>query len=113
MPSGFTGARPLLAPCNSGDAPELPVRSRVRQVDDSQRKSRSRERLQQTELGSILHEKVALLGSRRPKKSHSRADGRTWAYWATNDAGRHDLQPISYQAFRQRSGLDLLAQAAP
>ena len=57
-----------------------------------------------------MHEKVALLGSRRPKKSHSRADGRTWAYWATNDAGRHDLQPISYQAFRQRSGLDLLAQ---
>ena len=47
------------------------------------------------------------------KVVYSRADGRTWAYWATNDAGRHDLQPISYQEFRQRSGLELLAQAAP
>jgi len=46
------------------------------------------------------------------KVVYSRADGRTWAYWATNDAGRHDLQPISYQEFRQRSGLELLAQSA-
>jgi endonuclease G len=46
------------------------------------------------------------------KVVYSRGDGRTWAYWATNDAGRHDLQPISYQDFRQRSGLDLLAQTS-
>lgn len=47
------------------------------------------------------------------KVVYSRGDGRTWAYWMANNAGMHSLQPISYQEFEQRAGLDLLPHAAP
>lgn len=45
------------------------------------------------------------------KVVYSSADGRAWAYWMTNRAGQHSLQPISYREFEQRSGLALLPQA--
>lgn len=47
------------------------------------------------------------------KVVHSSGDGRTWAYWMANNARKHSLQPISYQEFEQRSGLDLFPHASP
>lgn len=45
------------------------------------------------------------------KVVYSSGEGRAWAYWMANNAGKQSLQPISYPEFEQRSGLQLLAGA--
>jgi len=45
------------------------------------------------------------------KVVYSSGDGRAWAYWMANNDGTQSLQPISYQEFEQRSGLQLLSAA--
>lgn len=46
------------------------------------------------------------------KVVYSSSDGRAWAYWMANNAGTHSLQPISYQEFEQRTGLEILPHVA-
>jgi len=45
------------------------------------------------------------------KLVYTPASGRAWAYWMENTAGRQSLQPISYQALVEHTGMHLLPAA--
>ncbi|PYE79437.1 endonuclease G [Xylophilus ampelinus] len=42
------------------------------------------------------------------KLVHVPAEGRSWAYWMSNDAGPHSLKPIDYAQFIRQGGPQLL-----